>query len=91
MFGHRLQYTNFVLQGKGVCEPLMPNVVAPKAHQNNRSYVSSADLPLELPLDSMRIRKKNLHVTQRTLKTAKLSKLAGGHLPGCGCLPTTIW
>ena len=29
----------------GVCEPLMPDVVAPKAHQNNRSYVSSGDLP----------------------------------------------
>ena len=28
-----------------VCEPLMPDVVAPKAHQNNRSYVSSVDLP----------------------------------------------
>ena len=29
----------------GVCEPLMPDVMAPKAHQNNCSYVSSADLP----------------------------------------------
>ena len=29
----------------GVCEPLMPNVVAPKVHRNNCSYVSSADLP----------------------------------------------
>ena len=28
-----------------VCEPLMPDVVAPKVHQNNRSYMSSADLP----------------------------------------------
>ena len=28
-----------------VCEPLMPDVVSPKVHQNNRSYVSSADLP----------------------------------------------
>jgi len=28
-----------------VCEPLMPDVMAPKAHQNNRRYVSSADLP----------------------------------------------
>ena len=29
----------------GVCEPLMPDVVLPKVHQNNCSYVSSADLP----------------------------------------------
>ena len=28
-----------------VCEPLIPNIVAPKAHQNNHSYLSSADLP----------------------------------------------
>ena len=28
----------------GACEPLMPDVVSPKAHQNNCSYVSSADL-----------------------------------------------
>ena len=29
-----------------MCEPfLMPDVMAPKVHQNNRSYVSSADLP----------------------------------------------
>ena len=30
-----------------VCEPLMPDVVAPKAHQNYCSYVSSANLPLD--------------------------------------------
>ena len=29
----------------GVCEPLMPDVMATKAHQNNCNYVSSADLP----------------------------------------------
>ena len=28
-----------------VCEPLMPDVMASKAHQNNCSYVSSVDLP----------------------------------------------
>ena len=28
-----------------VCKPLMPDVVSPKAHQNDHSYVSSADLP----------------------------------------------
>ena len=31
----------------GVCKALMPDVMAPKVHQNNRSYVSSADLPLD--------------------------------------------
>ena len=49
-------------------EPLMPDVMAPKAHRNNRSYVSSADLPS----DSLR---KNLAwwaVIQRTLKNHKL-------------------
>ena len=63
----------------GVCKPLMHDVMAPKVHQNNRSYVSSADLPS----DSLR---KNLAwwaVTRRTLKrNTKLSKLGGGHLPG---------
>ena len=62
----------------GVCEPLMPDVVAPKAHQNNRSYVSSANLPL----DSLC---KNLAwwvVTQRTSKNHKTVKLGGGHLLG---------
>ena len=29
----------------GVGETLIPDVVAPKVHQNYRSYVSSADLP----------------------------------------------
>ena len=47
-FNRRLQIENFVMQGKNaeneartdVCKPLMP-----EAHPNNRSYVSSADLP----------------------------------------------
>ena len=30
-----------------LCELLMPDIVAPKAHQNNRSYVNSVDLPLD--------------------------------------------
>ena len=30
-----------------LCEPLMPDVVAPKAHQSNRSYVNLVDLPLD--------------------------------------------
>ena len=54
----------------GVREPLTPDVVVPKAHQNNRSYVSSADLPL----DNLAW----LAVTRRTLKATKLSKLWGG-------------
>ena len=32
----------------GVCELLIPEVEAPKAHQNNSSYVSSADQPSDL-------------------------------------------
>ena len=67
-----LQYTNFVLQGKnianetmeGVCEP---DVVAPKAHQNNCSYVSSADLPS----DSLCKDLAWWVVTWRTSKTKK--------------------
>ena len=84
-FSHRLQYANFVLQGKnaaneamdGCVRTLMPDVVASKANQNNCSYVSSADLPS----DSLC---KNLawwavtHEGPR--KTTKLSKLGGGHL-----------
>ena len=30
-----------------LCKLLMPDVVAPKAHQSNRSYVNSVDLPLD--------------------------------------------
>ena len=69
-----------------VCKPLMPDVVAPKAHQNNCSYVSSVNLLL----DSLR---KNLAwwvATRGTLKNHKLSKLGGGYLCGCGHLPGTI-
>ena len=52
----------------GVCEPLMPDVVVPKAHQNNRSYVNSVDPPSYSLL-------KNLAwwaVTRRTLKNHKI-------------------
>ena len=61
-----------------VCEFLMPNVVVPEVHQNNHSYVSSVDLPL----DSLR---KNLAwwaVTQRALKNHKTQNLGGGRLLG---------
>ena len=63
-FRERMQRTR---PQKGVCEPLMPDVVVSKAHQNNRSYVSSADLPS----DSQR---KNLAwwaVTRRTSKNCQ--------------------
>ena len=63
----------------GVCETLMPDVVAPEAHQNNRSYVSSAFDPL----------RKNLAgwaVTRRTSKKppTKLGRalVLSGRLPG---------
>ena len=57
----------------GVCKPLMPDVVAPKAHQNNRSYVSSADLPS----DSLRKILACRAVTQRTSKNHKTVKIGG--------------
>ena len=83
MFSHHLQYTNFMVQGKNavnkatdrcVCEPLMPDVVVPKVHQNSRSYVSSADLPSDHLAWSVVIR--------RTLKNHKTVKIGGGRLPG---------
>ena len=57
----------------GVCEPLMPDVVSPKVHQNNCSYVSSADLPL----DSLRENLACWAVTRRTLKNHKTVKMWG--------------
>ena len=74
-----MQYTNFVLQGKntaneameGVCEP---DVVAPKAHQNNCSYVSSADLPS----DSLCKDLAWWVVTWRTSKNKKKTVKIGG-------------
>ena len=56
-----------------VWEPLMPDVVVPKAQQNNHSYASTADLPS----DSLR---KNFiwwAVTRRTLKNHKTVKIGG--------------
>ena len=58
---------------RGVCETLMPDVVAPKAQSQLHVHVSSADLPL----DSIH---KNLGwwvVTQRTLKNHKTVKIGG--------------
>ena len=57
----------------GVCEPLMPDVMALKAHQNNRSYVSSEDLPS----DSLRKILAWLAVTRRTWKNHKTVKIWG--------------
>ena len=53
-------------------ELLMPNVMLPKVHQNDCSYVSSADVPL----DSLH---ENLAwwVTRRTLKNHKAVKIGG--------------
>ena len=56
-----------------MCEPLMPDVVVPKAQQNNHSYVSSADLPS----DSLCKNFVWWVVTQRTLKNYKSVKIGG--------------
>ena len=61
-----------------MCEPLMPDVMVSKAHQNNRSCVSLADQPSE----SLR---KNLTwwaVTRTTSKNHKTVKMGGGRLLG---------
>ena len=54
-------------------EPLMPDVVVPKAQQNNHSYVSSADLPS----DSLCKNFVWWVVTRRTLKNYKTVKIGG--------------
>ena len=59
----------------GVCEPLMPDVVAPKVHQNNCSYVSLARIHYMRIYHGGRLRGK-------TMKTTKLSKLEVGTSPG---------
>ena len=77
-FSRCLQHTNFVLQGKntvneameGVCEP---DVAAPKVHQNNCSYESSADLPS----DSLHKDLAWWVVTWRTSKNHKTVKIGG--------------
>ena len=57
----------------GVCEPLMPDVVSLKVHQNNCSYVNSADLPS----DSLRENLAWWAVTRRTLKNHKTVEIEG--------------
>ena len=67
-----------------VCKPLMPDVVVPKVHQNNCSYVSSVDLPS----DSLC---KNLAwwaVTWRTLKNYQ--NWGVGTCPGMGADKSTL-
>ena len=65
----------------GVCEPLMPDVVAPKVHQNNCSYVTY------LRIHYARI-KRGWAITRRILKNHKTVKIGGWaparvrHLPG---------
>ena len=63
-----------------VCEPLMPDVVAPKGHHNNRSYVSSADLPS----DSLHKNLARWAVTRRISKKHKTAKNWGGGGGGGG-------
>ena len=70
-----------------VCEPLMPDVVSPKAHQNNRSYVSSADLPS----DSLRKNFKWWAVTRRTSKNHKTVKIGGWALARDNTVLGTTW
>ena len=57
----------------GMCKHLMPDVEAPKAHQNNRSYVSS----VHLPSDSLCNILAWWAVTQRTLKNHKTINIGG--------------
>ena len=62
-------------QGYGcVCETLLPDVVAPEAHQNDHSYVCELSGPT---FDSLC---KNLAWWAVTWRTSQNSKLEGGHL-----------
>ena len=84
---------NFVLQRKNIANEAMegecePDVVAPKAHQNNCSYVSSADLPSDSLCKDLAWWVGYLEDLKKQKKT--LSKLGVGHLCGYGCLPGPI-
>ena len=66
-FSHRLQCTILYWRGRTLRtekNALMPDIVAPKAHQNSHNYVSSADLPWWA-------------VTRRTSKNHKTVKTGG--------------
>ena len=71
----------------GMCEPLMPDVMAPEMHQNNRSYVRSADLPS----DTLR---ENFSMvgcyTENPEKQQNCQNCRGGRLHGYGRLLGTI-
>ena len=70
-----------------MCEPLMPDVVAPEAHQNDRSYLSELSGPT---FDSIRTNFMVGGYMQEPKKPIKLSKLGSGCLRGDGLLPRTI-
>ena len=55
-----------------MCEPLMPDVVAPEAHQNDRSYVLR-----ELSGPTFHPLRKNLARWAVTQSTSELSKVGG--------------
>ena len=59
----------------GVCEPLMPGVMAPKVHKNNRSYIC------ELSGPTFRFTMQEFSMvggyTRRTLKNHKSIKIGG--------------
>ena len=59
----------------GVCKTLMPDVVTPKAHQNDHSYFRFTTQEFSMVGG----------YTEDLKKPQKLSKLGGG------CLPGTIW
>ena len=67
--------------GRSVCKPLMPDVMAPKAHQNNHNYVSSADLHS----DSLH---KNLVWWEVAQRTSKSPNWGGGGMGACKCVTT---
>ena len=83
-FCHHLQYTNFMLQGKNAANEATDgcvrtfDVMVPKVHQHNRSYVSSADLPS----DSLHENLAWWAVTRRALKNHKTVKNGGGACSG---------
>jgi len=85
-FSYCLQYANIVLQGKNEATDRCVWTfdvwcMVSKAHQNNCSYVSSADLPSDSLCENL------WAVTRRTMKNYKTVKIGGC---GYGCLPRTI-
>ena len=84
VFSRHLQYTFFMLRTRprtGMCEHLMPDVMASKVHQNNRSYVSSQRTYLRIHYVIIQ-HGGRLHGEPQ--KTTKLSKLGVGACSGMG-------